>query len=386
MNYQELAKKYGTPFYIFDIEKLKKRIKYLKDYLGFDIDLVYAVKANTFLIPYIYQDVEKLELCSFGEYEIAKTSKVPASKMVISGVYKNEREIRQMLEEDVPDKFTIESLNQFYLLDKLSLEYQKKLNVILRYTSGSQFGMSKSDIKEILETKSTNLKIKGIQYFSKTQRHSIPILEKELIKINEFMEELEKEFNIVLEEFEYGPGFPVYYFLNDEFLEDEFLTEFNRILKNIKNKKVSIELGRSIAASCGEYITKVVDIKTNKTGNYAIVDGGINHLVYYGGNMGIRVPQHEIIPSRRGDNSYIICGALCTINDILVKELKVSKFEVGDLLIFKNTGAYAPFEGISLFLSRELPKAIIKNKNELHVVRESFKTSKLNSPEVKGEC
>lgn len=386
MNYQDLAKKYGTPFYIFDIEKLKERIKYLKRHLDEKVDLVYAVKANTFLIPYIYKDVEKLELCSFGEYEIATTFKVPTNKMVISGVYKDEDSMRQMLQNEIPGKFTIESLEQFYLLSKLTEEYHKEIKVILRYTSGSQFGMCKEDIKEILKSKGPKIKIVGIQYFSKTQRQVISILEKELIKVNTFMEELEQEFNIVLEEFEYGPGFPVSYFLGEEFLEEEFLEKFSEALKNIKNKKISIELGRSIAATCGEYITKVVDVKKNKTGNYAIVDGGINQLVYYGGNMGINVPKHIVVPDRSGDNSYIICGSLCTINDILVKELKVSKLEVGDLLVFQNTGAYSAFEGISLFLSRELPKIIIKDKDGFRVVRSNFKTSKLNSPELEGEC
>jgi len=381
MNYDDLAKKYGTPFFLLDIEKLKNRITYLRKYISSDIDLVYAVKANTFLIPYIKDLVEKVELCSFGEYEIALDSGVADSKMVISGVYKDEASIRYMFTHSRPGKFTLESLNQFELLSKLAREYNRKIDVLIRLTSGNQFGMQESDVYYVLEHYNKEfMNIKGIEYFNKTQRHSIPILEKELIKVNDFMDSLEEKYHITLEEFEYGPGFPVYYFEGDNFNEDEFLTEFSRIIKHIKNKKISLELGRSIAASSGEYLTSVVDIKTNKSGTYALVDGGINHLVYYGGNMAMNTPLNETVPKREGNDTYIVVGSLCTINDILIKEYHPGHLELGDMIVFKNTGAYSTTEGISLFLSRELPKVLIKNGDNTVLVRANIKTSKLNSP------
>lgn len=381
MKIEELVKKYPTPFFILDIDKLKDRINYLRKYISKDIDLVYAVKANTFLIPYIKEYVEKVELCSFGEYEIAVSSNVSDEKMVISGVYKDEASIRHMFLHSNPGKFTLESLNQFELLSRLSKEYNRKIDCLIRLTSGNQFGMRESDVRYILEHFNPKyMNIKGIECFNKTQRHSIPILERELIKINELMENLEKEYHITLEEFEYGPGFPVYYFEGSEFNEDEFLREFSRIIKHIKNKKISLELGRSIAACTGEYMTSVVDLKTNKSGNYALVDGGINHLVYYGGNMAMNTPYNEVIPKRNGNDTYIVVGSLCTINDILIKEFHPGHLELGDIIVFKNTGAYSTTEGISLFLSRELPKVLIKNGDNIELVRANIKTSKLNNP------
>ncbi len=378
MSIELLSKEYGTPFYIFDVEKLRERVKYLQSYLP-DVNLIYAVKANTFVIPYIHKYVSGLELCSFGEYEIAVKSNVPYEKMIISGVYKDYDSMEYMFSHELPYRFTVESLTQWYLLKEMVNKFKKELNVLLRLTSGSQFGMSEEDIRVILAEDNPNIHIKGIEYFSKTQRHPIPILEKELVKISRIMDSLEEEYQIEFEEFEYGPGFPVYYFQEEDFLEDAFLEGFREALKHIKNKKISLELGRSIAASMGEYVTKVVDMKTNHNGNYIIVDGGINHLVYYGGNMGINVPKHEIIPNRSGSNKYIICGSLCTINDIMVKEFRADNLMINDLIVFKNAGAYAPFEGISLFLSRELPKVLIKDKDKIEVVRDSVKTSELNS-------
>ena len=54
--------------------------------------------------------------------------------------------------------------------------------------------------------------------------------------------------------------------------------------------------------------------------------------------------------------------------------------KLGDLLVFKNTGAYSMTEGIALLLSRDLPKIIIyKNKKDI-LVRDDFKVSSINCP------
>ena len=61
------------------------------------------------------------------------------------------------------------------------------------------------------------------------------------------------------------------------------LKEFAEYLKPLKSKyKITLEMGRYIAATCGVYVSSVADTKTNKGQNYCIIDGGINHVNYYG--------------------------------------------------------------------------------------------------------
>ena len=67
INYEELIK-YKTPLYVFNIKTLVDRINYLKSKI--DAELVYAVKANTFIAKEIEQEVSRFEICSYGEYEI----------------------------------------------------------------------------------------------------------------------------------------------------------------------------------------------------------------------------------------------------------------------------------------------------------------------------
>ena len=226
------------------------------------------------------------------------------------------------------------------------------------------------------------MEIKGIQYFSGTQKVSLKNIRRELEYIDEFIEKLKNEYGYIAEELEFGGGFPIHYFEKAEFDEEAYLKEFSDIINCLKfNGKIIIELGRSAVASCGYYLTKVVDKKRNKNQNYAIVDGGMNHIVYYGQSMAMKVPKCEVYPKREKieEEAWNICGALCSINDIIIKQFPISNLQIGDIFVFKNTGAYCMTEGISLFLSRDLPKVLKINENrDIVIVRKDLPTYTLN--------
>ena len=381
---KNILNNFETPIYVFDIDKLKQRIRFLRENLTKRLELCYAIKANTFIVKEINDDVDRFEVCSPGEYSICEESNITPEKIVISGVYKTPSVIDYMITSSPSiGRYTVESIEQLNLLDELSKKHNKKLKVLLRLTSGNQFGINEEDIEDIISKKDSykNLYFEGIQYFSGTQKRTNKRLQKEIDYIDEFLMGLQDKYNYVADELEFGTGFPVHYFQGEEFDEVEFLKEFSNGIDNMKYKgKIVIELGRSIAASCGYYITKVVDKKTNKGQNYAILDGGIHHLVYYGQTMAMKFPHLEIYPTRNNEDTedWNLMGSLCTVNDIIIKQYPVKNLQIGDAFIFKNTGAYCMTEGISLFLSRELPEVVLLKNDNLELVRESFKTYTLN--------
>ena len=391
---QEIVKKilenFETPIYVFDIDALKERINYLKEHLSKRIELCYAIKANTFIIKEINDDVDRFEVCSPGEYSICEEANITPEKIVISGVYKTPSVIDYMMKTcRTIGRYTVESLEQLKLLDELSKKHDLKIDVLLRLTSANQFGINEEDIEDIISNKEKyeKLNIVGIQYFSGTQKRTNKRLQHEMDYLDEFLERLEEKYRFIPEELEFGTGFPIHYFEGEEFDEEEFLKEFSAGIDNMKYKgKIVMELGRSIAASCGSYLTKVVDKKTNKGQNYAILDGGIHHLTYYGQTMAMKIPHHEVYPVKQSSEieNWNLMGSLCTINDFLVKQIPVTGgLEIGDVFIFKNTGAYCMTEGISLFLSRELPEVALLKNGELKLVREAFKTYNLNKSDYR---
>ena len=389
---KKLISEVSTPFYVFDINVLRDRIDYLNSMMPENVHLCYAMKANPFVVKEIDEIIEKYEICSYGEWNIAKKMGVSDSKMVISGVYKDEISIEDILNNyKNGEVFTIESLNQIELLNNLTKEKKKVINIILRLTSGNQFGMCEEEIIEILENRAKYeyLNIMGIQYFSGTQKKLSKRIIKELEYVDEFVLNLKNNLGFVVEELEFGPGFPVVYFETEQdFDEQTYLMEIADKIKNMKYQgHITMELGRSIVASCGSYYTKVVDKKINKEGNFAILDGGMNHLVYYGQMMAMKKPMLDILPKREDKilENWNLVGALCTINDLIVKQLPVSNLEIGDIFVFKNTGAYSMTEGISLFLSRDLPKVVFVQGGEMKIVRENINTYKFNMPNEGGE-
>ena len=389
---KKLINEVSTPFYVFDINVLRDRIDYLNSMMPENVHLCYAMKANPFVVKEIDEIIEKYEICSYGEWNIAKKMGVSDSKMVISGVYKDEISMEDILNNyKNGEVFTIESLNQIELLNKLTKEKKKVINIILRLTSGNQFGMFEEEIIEILENRAKYeyLNIMGIQYFSGTQKKLSKRIIKELEYVDEFVLNLKNNLGFVVEELEFGPGFPVVYFETEQdFDEQTYLMEIADKIKNMKYQgHITMELGRSIVASCGSYYTKVVDKKTNKEGNFAVLDGGMNHLVYYGQMMAMKKPMLDILPKREDKilENWNLVGSLCTINDLIVKQLPVSNLEIGDIFVFKNTGAYSMTEGISLFLSRDLPKVVFVQGGEMKIVRENINTYKFNMPNEGGE-
>ena len=382
-DYKQIIDTVKTPLYLYDINELINRVNYLKSKFSKDISLVYAVKANTFIAKEIENEVDRFEICSPGEFEICDNLNIDNKKMVISGVYKDRKTIENMIKnhENI-GKYTIESLTQYELLKELTNKYNRNINVLIRLTSNNQFGVSEEDFIEIIKDNNDLITIDGIEYFSGTQKHSIKKINKEIDYLIEFIDKIENEYNINFKEVEYGPGLPVFYFKDDEFNEDEFLDEVNLALSKIQNKKILLEIGRSIVSSCGYYFTKVVDMKKNKNGNHVIIDGGINHLVYYGQTMAMRIPHFDLYPKKDTFlETYNLYGSLCTVNDIIVKNISVNKLDLGDVFIFKNVGAYSSTEGISLFLSRNLPNVVLYNsKKEIKVVRNNLKTSDINYP------
>ncbi len=150
--------------------------------------------------------------------------------------------------------------------------------------------------------------------------------------------------------------------------------------------QITLEMGRYMAASCGTYLTKVVDEKENAGIHYAIVDGGIHHLNYFGQTMAMKLPYFKQLNGENfeekvdgEENLTTVCGSLCTVSDVLVKKMPLHGKILGDVLAFENTGAYSVTEGIYLFLSRAFPKVIfLTEKNGLELVRDTVQSHCFN--------
>ena len=376
-----------TAFYVFDIGKLKARIAHLQAALPPEVVLCYAVKANTFITKELIDTIHRFEICSPGEAEICRAVGVPSENMVISGVYKTPEVMEAMVADPgFHPIYTVESLEQYELFRRLAKQYGRTLPLLLRLTNGSQFGINKGDIEAIVARRgeTPEVDILGIQFFSGTQKTSLKKLKREVGKLDDLLTLLEEKYGFIAQELEYGPGFPVSYFQSDELDEAELLSGFSELLHDMTHHpKITLELGRSIAASCGTYYTHIVDLKRNQEQNYALVDGGMHHLVYFGQHMAMKQPFFHVCGKEElpATDQWNVCGSLCSMNDVMTKQSPLPDLALGDVLAFENAGAYCMTEGISLFLSRDIPAVYLLLENGTAVqVRKAFDTATLNQP------
>ena len=387
MKKEEIIGSSKSAFYVFDVIELKRRIDYLRSSLPDGISLCYAMKANPFVLKEISGNLEKIEICSPGEGNICRALHIPDEKMVISGVYKSPDFIEKLvLDDKFSGIYTVESKTQYHMFCNMSKKYNREISVLLRLTNDSQFGINETDIEEIVRgaDKNPNICHIGIQYFSGTQKNSLKRIKRELDYLDKFLIHLRDDLGFCAKHFEYGPGFPVSYFEEDNFDESAFLEGFSQLIDEMSFKcDITLEIGRSIAASCGKYYTHIVDIKQNNGMNYAIVDGGMNHIQYFGQQMAMKHPKLSVVGKAYISNNkpWNICGSLCSMNDILVKQMPLPDIKIGDTICFENAGAYCMTEGISLFLSRDIPAIYLALENgNLICVRETFETACLNTP------
>lgn len=387
-----VAGDYGTPLYVFDTRELAARAKRLRSALPPGVGLCYAVKANTFVLAALEPLVDRLEACSPGEHRICRALGVPGEKIVLSGVNKDESTVEDAVASGAPSIVTVESLAQLALVRRVARSRGLRAPVLLRLSSGNQFGLDRADLERAAREAmgDRHLDLRGVQFFSGTQKDSVRRLRREVGRLGDLACGLRDSCGWEVAEIEYGPGLPVAYFEGDETDEVALLDSLAEAVGGLSRAaRVTIELGRSLVASCGTYLTRVVDAKEVAGQRYAIVDGGMHQLVYYGQSMAMRRPPVRLLgaapPEGPEELPWNVCGSLCTTNDILVKRLPLAGLGEGSLLAFSRAGAYCATEGIALFLSRDLPRvALVGADGALELVREGLRTDPLNTPSTRA--
>ncbi len=382
-----MSKEMKTPYYLFSAEEFKKRISFIKNGLK-GVNLTFSVKANPFLLTVLpdRELISHVEVCSPGELMICKSLGVDGSMIIYSGVMKENKDIREAMDYGA-GILTAESRKHYELICDEAEKAGVRPRVILRLTGGNQFGMSEEDILDILSVrKEHNTDITGIHFYSGTAKTKVSRIEKDLKRLRDLLEEAKSREGFVPDLVEYGPGLSAEYYTPPFDEADEGL--FNEILPLLtsfgKEYPLGIEMGRFMAAPSGKYFTSVMDIKENDGVKYVIVDGGVHQLKYYGQNMAMKIPPLRVIRDGNVLNTkdsaaegYTVCGSLCTVADVLVRDVSLPALRIGDVLEFDRCGAYSVSEGALSFLSRDLPEIWMEDK-ETKCLRKRLNSWTLN--------
>ena len=387
---RELLPSVGTPSYIFDLDEFARRAALVKRYFGDSIGLCFSIKANPFLLGRLPSCFDKIEVCSPGELTVCEKTGSDMSSVIFSGVNKGYADVERAADDNV-GTFTAESPLHLELINDAGVRRGKVFPLLLRVTDikgGSQFGMSEEAVFDLISRRAEfkGVEIVGLHYFTGTAKRKAKAIEKECDYLMELTARLKDELGFTVERIEYGTGLAVDYFSDTaDAEEEERLASISpKLMELARIAELTVEMGRFFAAPCGYYLTKVVDTKTNFDINYAIVDGGMNQVKYNGQLQGMQIPQILHISDREKsgeEKPWTLCGSICTTADILARNAVFTDLQIGDILVFCRTGAYSCMEGISTFLSRELPVIAEYSEQEgLRILREMLYSDVLNTP------
>lgn len=360
----------GTPFFLLNEDRLRDNVMLLKKRAGGKYAVCFSVKANPWYAVCAAQYADYVEVCSPGEWELCKRQGISLDRIIAGGVYKSDKELKELVEAR-PHRISVESIRQLAQADKYASANGMEADILLRISSGNQFGIELDVVVDILkhQNRFPSLRFRGIHYYSGTQKKRIKDVEEDILLLESVAEKAHGCFF----EIEYGPGLGAPQFQNHNPEEYELCLShlLNRLQGLSGQFHITLECGRILTADTGVYVTKIVDKKVNSGRMYYIVDGGIHHLQYDGQIKGQFIP-FIYAGTDIGTNKnreVAVCGALCTSNDVLARQVNLPEKEPGEYLIFLNVGAYCVTEGTNFFLSRDLPGIVKETRNMMTIIR-----------------
>jgi len=385
---REIAKKYGTPLYVYSRKTFVDHYKKLKEaFKAIDPLICYSVKANSNLeiCRSIVAEGAGLDIVSGGELYRALKIGVSPKKIVYAGVGKTEKEIEFAMRSKIL-LFNVESLPELEAINRIARRLRKVQSVAIRInpnvapkthkyiTTGheeNKFGVDIKVARDVFlnRSKFKNLDIRGIHLHIGSQIVDSKPFVKAIERILVFVKELENN-NIIIKWFNIGGGLGIIYSDERPQTAQEYADKIVPLLKKVK-AKVILEPGRFIAGNSGILLTKVLYVKHTQKKNFAIVDAAMNDLVrpsFYGA-------YHEVLPVKSVSYSaskniqrYDVVGPICESGDFLAKNRKFISLGEGDLLAVMSSGAYG-FSMASNYNSRPRPAEVLINGTKVKLIR-----------------
>src|SRR5215212_4174321 len=224
----EIAREYGTPFYLYHGEMIVERVRRVREALGTEVS--YSVKANPSLgmCQLIAREKEAgAEVASSGELAVARAAGFEPEDIVFAGPGKTDDELRRVVEEGIFAD-NVESLGEIDRLARIAGETERKIGVGLRINPAAQlmgsqmrmggtvgqFGMDQVELADAVRRTLSypQLVLRGIHVYTATQVFEVEPLLEHCHNILEIGLEAADEAGQPLLMIDFGGGFGVPYF------------------------------------------------------------------------------------------------------------------------------------------------------------------------------
>ncbi len=396
---ETLAKKFGTPLYVYSQRTLADHFQKLDAALApLDHLICFAMKANSNLS--VMRALANLgsgfDVVSAGELQRVIAAGGDPKQCVFAGVAKSEAEIEFALRRGIYS-FNCESEPEIVRINKVAARLKKIAPIAVRVnpnvsakthskiTTGTyenKFGIQFEHVEAVYSraSKLKNIRLRGVQMHIGSQLTDVTPYELAVKKVLPLVKKLAAKYK--LEFFSPGGGLGIIY--QPALASGSAAWWRSSAAKNILTPasyaekllpllqplglKILIEPGRFIVGNAGALITTVEYVKRTGKKNFVIVDAAMNDLI----RPAFYDSYHEIVPLVKKGGAPVssdVVGGICESGDYFCKDRPLAKVGEGDRLALLSAGAYG-FVMASNYNTRPLAAEVLVNDKKFAVARE----------------
>ena len=375
-----ISQQYGNPVYVYDASIIEKQ--YLRLTAAFSkvekLRINYAMKAlsNISILNLLKNLGSGLDTVSIQEVQLGLHAGFPPEKIIFTPNGVSFEEIEKVAHLGV--QINIDNLS---ILEHFGAKYPQ-IPVCIRINPhvmaggnenisvghiDSKFGISIYQVPHILRiVQNTKMHINGIHMHTGSDILDIEVF----LYAAEILFDTAKNFKD-LDFLDFGSGFKVPYKKDDietniEELGKKLSKRFLAFQKEYgRELTLAFEPGKFLVSEAGYFLAKVNVVKQTTSTVFAGIDSGFNHLIrpmLYGSQHSI-----ENISNPKGkERFYTVVGYICE-TDTFANNRRISEINEGDILCFKNAGAYC-FSMASNYNSRYKPAEVLFKNGIAHLI------------------
>jgi len=376
-----IAAEFGTPLYVYNADTITAQYQKLTAaFAATDTKFFYACKAltNINILKHIKSIGCNVDCSSINEVKLALLAGFEPTNVLYTsnGIHFSEIEEAQSLGVNI----NIDSLSN---LEKFGKKFGHSYPVGIRLRPNimaggnikistghdkSKFGIPIDHLDKILAlVEQYDLFIQNLHIHTGSDIKDVDV----------FVKGIEVLFDIIpkfkeLSSIDLGGGFKVPYKKGDAETDIPLLAQkvneafTNHPNPNGKHLQVWFEPGKFLVSASGYLVAEVNVIKENTGNTFVGLNTGFNHLIrpmFYDAYH-----QIENISNPAGEEKhYVVTGNICE-TDTFAWDRKIPEVREGDLLVFKNAGAYG-FEMSSNFNSRYKPAEVLVKDGKAILIR-----------------
>lgn len=366
----ELAKKFPTPFYIYDEKAIRENVKYF--YKAFSIfpsfTEYFAVKAlpNPYILKVLESEGCGGDCSSLPELMLCEKSGITGRRIMFTSndtpaqefVYAQKLGAIINLDDITHIDFLKNALGG-KLPDTICFRYnpgplKEGGNSIIGKPEEAKYGLTKEQMIHAYKIcKAEGVKHFGIHTMVASNELNPDFFVDTARIVFELILEVQKECGVNIEFADLGGGVGIPYRPGQKKVDLDYVVKGIKVLYDkmivpagLDPLKLCFECGRPITGPYGWLVTKAIHEK-NIYRNYIGVDASMADLMrpgMYGAYHEVTVSGKENAPK---DYVYDVSGSLCENCDKFAVQRSLPKIEMGDLLIIHDAGAHGRAMGFN---------------------------------------